>query len=91
MHIILYIADYKFESLALMYHSNSTTVDREFFVLKFFPATIFRGVKFSLSGPSTKIYHIITATSMEKRALWLVASALIVKSGRHLAAAEVLM
>ena len=43
------------------------TVDREIFVLKYFRATIFRRVKFSLSGPSTKIYHRvhITATSTE--------------------------
>ena len=42
-------------------------VYREIFVLKYFRATIFRGVKFSLSGPSTKIYHQvhITATSTE--------------------------
>ena len=45
----------------------SHTVDREIFVLKYFRATMFRGVKFSLSGPSAKIYHRvhITATSTE--------------------------
>ena len=58
------------------------TIDREIFVLKYFRATIFRRVKFSLSGPSTKIYHRvhITATSTEE----LVASAFIVKFGRQL-------
>ena len=61
------------------------TVDREIFVLKYFRVTIFRGVKFSLSGPSTKIYHRvhITVTSTEGL-FWLVASAFIVKFGRQL-------
>ena len=59
-----------------------TTVDREIFVLKYFRGTIFRGVKFSLSGPSTKIYHQVHITAT--RAFWLVASAFIVKFGRQL-------
>ena len=60
-------------------HHHSTTVDREIFVLKYFRATIFRGVKFSLSGPSTKIYHRvhITATSTEGLFGLIVASAFI--------------
>ena len=33
------------------------SIDREIFTLEIFRTTIFRGVKFSLSGPSTKIYH----------------------------------
>ena len=65
----------------VLQHSTGT-VDREIIVLKYFRAPIFRGVKFSLSGPSTKIYHRvhITATSTEG----LVASAFIVKFGRQL-------
>ena len=48
--------------------------------------TIFRGVTFSLSGPSTKIYHRvhITAMSMEGLCGYIVASTFVMKCGRQL-------
>ena len=54
-------------------------------MLKYFRATIFRGVKFSLSGAihenlSPGSYHC----DENGRAFWLVASAFIVKFGRQL-------
>ena len=50
-------------------------------MLKYFRATNFRGVKFSLSGPSTKIYHRVHICDEYGRAFWLVASVFI---GRQL-------
>ena len=64
---------------------SDSTVDWEIFVLNIFRASIFRGVKFLLSGPSTKILSLGSYHRNEYgRALWLVASAFIVKSGRQL-------
>ena len=62
----------------------SYTVDREIFVLNFFRATIFRRVNFVIGA----IHENLSPGSYYRdeygRALWLVASAFIVKSGRQL-------